>query len=146
MLFLMLFPLAALGLAGLMTGAPVPAPPILLVVVISLLSSVLFGWLTVCVDEQRVLLYFGVGLMRRSFQLGEIRGVRVVRNPAWMGLGIHRIRGGWIYNVSGKDGIELRLADGGVARIGSDDAPALAAAIAAAAGLVVDTTPPQSVR
>ncbi len=92
-------------------------------------AIILFSSLTVTVDSRRVALFFGPGFPSAAFPLSEIAGVRVVRNALWMGLGIHFIPGGMVYNVSGLDAVELTLRSGRVARIGTDEPTALARAI-----------------
>jgi hypothetical protein len=44
-----------------------------------------------------------------------------------VGWGIHySVRGGWVWNVWGRDCVVVRLNDGGVLQIGTDNAPDLA--------------------
>jgi hypothetical protein len=97
----------------------------------------IFGSLTVDVDADAVTVRFGFGLVGRRFKVEEIRAVKAVRNHWFFGWGIHRLPHGWLYNVSGLDAVELKLANGGVHRIGTDEPLALAAAIRQAAGLPV---------
>ncbi len=104
-------------------------PGAILLLAFLLITAGLFSSLTVRVNPERVLLFFGPGFPRRSFALNQITGVRVVRNAPLMGLGIHFIRRGMIYNVSGLDGVELTLGNGRLARIGSDEPETLANAI-----------------
>ena len=96
---------------------------------------VLFGSLTVEVDHEAVTLRFGPGPVRRRFPLTEVTGVRVVRNRWWYGWGIHSVGGGWLYNVSGLEAVELRHSDGRADRIGTDEPEVLCRAIQSARGL-----------
>lgn len=109
---------------------------LLLAAVIAFLVAVMvtFSSLTVKVNSQQVQLVFGPGLVRCSFPVEQISGVRVVRNGIWMGLGIHFIRKGMIYNVSGLEGVEITLRNSRLARIGSDEPAALAQAVEEAMG------------
>jgi hypothetical protein len=61
----------------------VAGPPIMGGVVAALEGVVLllFGSLTVRVDRERLRLHFGIGLIRKSIDLRQVRGFRVVRNP-----------------------------------------------------------------
>ena len=98
--------------------------PTLLAAAVLLLVMILFGTLTTFVDREFVHLRFGPGLVRRKFRIGDIAEGMVVRNRWWMGWGIHRWpdpHGGWLFNVSGLDAVELRLKDGRVVRIGTDE-------------------------
>jgi hypothetical protein len=99
------------------------------------IALVLFGSLTVEVGHEAVVLGFGPGLVRRRLPLGEVTGVRVVRNPWWYGWGVHYVGGGWVYNVSGREAVELRYSDGRSDRIGTDEPQALCRAIQGARGL-----------
>lgn len=84
-----------------------------------LLMVALLGRMTTEVTEQRVAVRFGVGLIRRIIPVSDVQSSAVVTNAWYYGWGIRLIRNGWLYNVSGSKGIELRLASGRVARIGS---------------------------
>jgi hypothetical protein len=76
-----------------------------------------------------VTLWFGPGAYRRSFPLREIEGVQVVRNTWLHGLGVHYMRKGMVYNVSGLGAVEMQLENGRRVRIGSDEPEELARAI-----------------
>ena len=64
----------------------------------------------------------------------EIAAIKVCQNPWWYGWGIRWIRNGWLYNVSGREAIEITLTSGRRVRIGTDRATELAAALAPALG------------
>lgn len=92
-------------------------------------AAYLFSGLTVRVDHTSVAIRFGPGLIRKSFSLSDIASCGPVRNRWWYGWGIRKIPGGWLYNVSGLDAVELQMKDGRVYRIGTDEPRALADAI-----------------
>jgi hypothetical protein len=125
--------LAALAVIVAVATAALP-PPFLALAGVFLVCLVLFGSLTVDVDDAAVSIRFGPGLIRRSFALAEIRAVTAVRNPWYYGWGIRLLPRGWLYNVSGLDAVEIELADGRTHRIGTDEPEALAAAIQQARG------------
>lgn len=132
MLVILIIPTLVL-IAGVgVSRSPVVLLPLLIVLVVMTAAMFIFGSLTVEVYTGQVALYFGPGLLRRSIPLEQIAQVRIVRNPLWMGLGIHFFRGGVIYNVSGLDGIEITLDDGRLVRIGSDEPADLMRAIESA--------------
>ena len=112
---------------------------ILLTVVTLLLAN--FGSLTVRVDEGAVKLRFGVGLIRRTIPLDRIQAAARVRNRWWYGWGIRLTPHGWLWNVAGLDAVELRLQDGKVFRIGTDDPAGLAAAVEAHLGQEIAEPP-----
>lgn len=84
----------------------------------------------VTVDGHAVRLRLGLGLIRRTVPLTEIAGAAPLRAPWLYGWGIHYVGDGWIFNVSSLDCVELRLKNGRRLLIGTDDQPALHAAIA----------------
>jgi hypothetical protein len=91
--------------------------------------AALFSSLTVDVGEAGIAWYFGPGLWKYNIPRADIKSVAVVRNQWANGFGIRVAPGFRLYNVEGLDAVELRLKDGTVTRIGTDDAPALAQAL-----------------
>ncbi|MCS7336688.1 MAG: PH domain-containing protein [Verrucomicrobiae bacterium] len=87
---------------------------------------ILFGSLTVTVDDTAVTVQFGLGPFRKSIPLRDIAYCRQVRNPWWWGWGIKRVPGGWMYSVSGLDSVEIVTKDGRMFRIGTDEPKVLA--------------------
>ena len=118
----------AIAVLGAALGGGV-APLLATAAVVAALVA-LFGSLTVTADAVR--LAFGVGLVRRTVTLAQVAGVRTVRNHRPAGWGIRGIPGGWLFNVSGLDAVELEHRAGGVVRVGTDEPDALAAAVRAA--------------
>jgi hypothetical protein len=88
-----------------------------------------FSSLTAIVSDDDVRWYFGPGAWSYRLPLGDIAAVRIVRNSWANGFGIRMRPGFRLYNVSGLDAVELELKSGEIRRIGTDDAPRLAAAI-----------------
>jgi hypothetical protein len=124
---------AVIGIA-VFISADVGGGPAVLFAGIMLLSSLLFGSLTVSLDETRIVLRFGVGVIRKRILLGAIRSYRQVRNPWYYGWGIHLMPGGWIWNVSGLSAVELGLEGGKYVRVGTDEPEALEHALRQAIG------------
>jgi hypothetical protein len=89
----------------------------------------LFSSLTVTVNDNEVRWYFGPGAWSYRTPLGDIESARTVRNSWLNGFGIRMGRGFRLYNVSGLDAVELKLKNGEIRRIGTDDASSLAAAL-----------------
>ena len=106
------------GRWGLLAGA------FLLIVVAWLFSS-----LTVSVSESELQWRFGPGLLSYRMALADIAGISIVRNTVLNGFGIRMRPGFRLYNVSGLDAVELRLKNGDIRRIGTDDPRGLAAAL-----------------
>jgi hypothetical protein len=89
----------------------------------------IFGTLTVDVSKDRVVVWFGPGLIRRTLPVADIRDARAVRNKWWYGWGIRLTPHGWLFNVAGLDAVELELASGRKFRIGTDEPQVLLNAI-----------------
>jgi hypothetical protein len=102
-----------------------------LVAVVAVMLA-LFSTLSVLVDDRKVSLEFGFGLLRREVMLADVTAVRRVRNHWYAGWGVRVIPRGRLYNVGGLDAVELELDIGRVVRIGTDQPDALLAAIDAA--------------
>lgn len=98
------------------------------------LAMVLFGSLTVAVDEREIHLHFGPGVVRKRIALADVRGFAAVRNPWTVGWGIRLGPGYTLYNVAGLDAVEIVLGSGKRIRIGTDEPAALCAAIELIAG------------
>ena len=93
------------------------------------LVILLFGNLTVEIAGGHLRIRFGVGLIRKSWRLDQVDRCRPVRNSWVYGWGIRKIPGGWLYNVSGLDAVELKMKSGKACRIGTDEPQALCAAL-----------------
>lgn len=88
----------------------------LLTIVTFLMSS-----MTIEVNESEITWFFGPGVFRKCLALEEVGMCKVVKNPIWMGFGIHAFGTGWIYNVSGLLGVEINLKGGSIIRLGTDE-------------------------
>lgn len=111
-----------------------PAPPRGLLWALALMFVLLawtFSSLTVDVTETEIRWHFGPGLLHYRVARGDIAAVAVVRNNMLSGFGIRMRPGFRLYNVGGLDAVELRLKDGAVRRVGTDDPSGLAAALEA---------------
>ncbi|MCS7469127.1 hypothetical protein NZK35_20940 [Stieleria sp. ICT_E10.1] len=115
-----------LGLGWVLRNEPVihwvfPAAGLL-----TLILSASFHHLTVEDEGDRLSIRFGpIPLFRRSIKYEDIVSVEVGRTTILDGWGIHMsIRGGWVWNLWGRDCVALRLRNG-MLRIGTDDADQL---------------------
>lgn len=102
------------------------------VVAVAAVMLALFSTLTVMVDDLAVSVWFGLGTLRREVMLAEVIAARRVRNSWHAGWGVRAIPGGRLYNVGGRDAVELELDSGRVVRVGTDQPDALLAALKAA--------------
>jgi hypothetical protein len=86
----------------------------------------LFYGMTIKVDTEKIDISFGPGVIRKRISVGKIKNIDTIKNPWYYGWGIRLIPNGWLYNVSGSDGIELRFNDNKrVIRIGTKDSTKL---------------------
>ena len=90
-----------------------------------------FSTLTVSTNEQFLKIRFGWGIFRKKFPLTEIAAIRKVKNHWYYGWGgrLWFWPYMWIFNVSGIDAIEIRMKNGKIYRIGTDEPEKLEAAI-----------------
>ena len=100
-----------------------------LVLVILLLCGSLFHALTVEVTADELVVWFGPGLIRKSFRIADIREARIVKNPWYYGWGIRWTPHGWMFNVSGFDAVTLELENNRKFCIGTDDPQQLLASL-----------------
>ena len=91
----------------------------------------LFWSLTVTVDSETVRIHFGPGLIRFSWARADILSAQAATTPWYYGWGLRFYNGGWLYNVSGTESVELSLQGSKNVRIGTDDVEGLLAAIRA---------------
>jgi hypothetical protein len=87
-----------------------------------------FHYLIVADRGDRLTIRFGpLPLFGRTLRYADITSVEVGRTLILDGWGIHySIRGGWVWNLWGRDCVVVHLKNGGVLRIGTDHAQNLA--------------------
>ena len=88
------------------------------------LLAVFFLWsLTVQVDKDRVKIFFGPGLIQRTFWIKEIEGCDIIR--IWpvleWGISYYGTKRGWVFSVSGSKAVQLTMKNGKRYRIGTDE-------------------------
>ena len=94
-----------------------------------MLCLALFHSLTVRVTSNDISIAFGAGWIRKEFMIDHIEHASIVRTRWYHGWGIKMIRGGWLFNVSGFDAVQLNMRDGKIYQIGTDQPEQLLAAI-----------------
>lgn len=89
-----------------------------LTIVICLL---IFFKLTIYLNDTSISFKLGIGLITRKYMITDIQSCKTVRNDPLSGIGIRKISGGWLYNVSGLSAIELTFKNkNSKVRIGTD--------------------------
>lgn len=106
-------------------------PIVFVIMLFSLLILISFTTLKVMIDENDLRIKFGYGIFWKRFPLNEIVSARTVRNHWYYGWGIRL----WlwpkmlIFNVSGLDAVEIKMKNGKIYRIGTDEPKQLERAI-----------------
>ncbi|HEY9716777.1 MAG TPA: hypothetical protein V6C69_04890 [Trichormus sp.] len=122
--------LTAGGALGFIASKVIPNPLIRIASLgVLALAGTTFRSLTIEVDTDRVRLLFGDGLLEKDVKLADVESVKQTRTNAWQGWGVHWIGNGWLYNVYGLAAVELKLKDGKVVVIGTDEPTELTEAI-----------------
>lgn len=104
------------GLAGNFDGSL-----LFVLTVVCIVCLLLFSSLTVMVNKDRILIKFGLGIIKKEIPISDIESCKKVKNPWWYGWGIHITPDGWLYNVSGLNAIEIKMKNGRRCRIGTDE-------------------------
>jgi hypothetical protein len=100
-----------------------------------LVLAAMFHDLTVSDEGDHLTVRFGpLPVARRTIFYADVREVEVGRTLVMDGWGIHMsVRGGWVWNVWGRDCVIISL-ERSVLRVGTDDAAELAAFLKARIG------------
>ncbi|HMS15608.1 MAG TPA: hypothetical protein PKA37_02135 [Planctomycetota bacterium] len=85
-----------------------------------------FVKLRVTVLDREVRLQFGFLGPKKTIDLTHVSHMTPVRNRWYYGFGIRYVPGGWMWNVSGLDAVELEYLDGRRFRIGTPEPGLLA--------------------
>ena len=94
-----------------------------------LIALALFYSLTVEINETKLIVKFGFGVINKKFILKDIESCHIVKNHWYYGWGIHWTPHGWLYNISGFDAVEIKMKNGKTYRIGTDEPKNLERAI-----------------
>ena len=124
--------LAAL-VGAIVLGARDPQAGLTLGVVsaVVFIALLLFHSLTVEIASGYLRMRLGIGLIRKEFRIRDIEEAESVRLRWWYGWGIRLTPHGWLFSVSGREGVRLRLQNGRRYTIGTDEPDKLVAAIEA---------------
>jgi hypothetical protein len=127
--YLLIIALGAATLLIAFLSQRTTSPGAIILLAFMILCVGLFATLTVQMDDQAIIIRFGIGVIRKRFALKDVQTYRAVKNPWYYGWGIHLIPGGWLFNVSGWEAVELELKNGNKYRIGTNDVQGLMDAI-----------------
>ena len=107
----------------------------LMVILGAALMGYLFSSLTIESNGDTLKWWYSARFWRREIRLTDVQSVAICRTPLWYGWGIRKIARGWLYNVSGRDAVELTMRDGRRIVLGTDRPQQLAAVLGASAPL-----------
>ena len=80
-----------------------------------------FYKLTISIDSTSISFKMGVGIVSGKFLIADVQSCKPVKNNPLYGIGIRFINGGWLYNVTGLQAIELSFKNKKeIVRIGTD--------------------------
>ena len=99
---------------------------VLISVVVIAIITWFFRSLTVEISDAELTWYFGSGFPLKRVQLSEVVSAEPFRTTVWDGWGIHYTRRGWLYNVSGRGAVVIRLQNGKQICLGTDEPEKLA--------------------
>jgi hypothetical protein len=103
--------------------------PIFLVLGLLGFCMIVFSSLTVTIKDEYIDVSFGGELVKEKIKLSDIESCRQVHNQWYNGWGVRWFPGGWLFNVSGFSAVELKLKNGRLIRIGTDEPAKLEEAI-----------------
>jgi hypothetical protein len=86
-----------------------------------------FYQLTTIVTDSTLTVRYGIGLVAFRFPISEIKQVSERTVPWYAGYGIRWVGDAWLFNVSGRDAIEVTFDSGRKVWVGTDDPDGLAA-------------------
>lgn len=101
----------------------VSAPAGIIAAGVTLITTLLFWYLTVSCDGRLLRVRFGpIGLFRINIPLGTIQSVEPATTTLLEGWGVHYSPGsGWIWNIAGRNCVKLTRLNGKALRIGTDE-------------------------
>ena len=86
----------------------------------------LFRSLTIEISGTDLTWYFGSGFPLKRVSLNEIVSAEAIQTTVWNGWGIHYTARGWLYNVSGRGAVAIKLRNGKQFCLGTDEPEELA--------------------
>lgn len=101
---------------------PISYSGLLIMSLIFIICLLLFFQMRTSVDNEKIRISYGIGLIKKTIDIHNIERIEIVRNKWYYGLGIRIIKNGWLYNIQGLNAIELKLKNSkSIIRIGTAD-------------------------
>ncbi len=108
--------------------------PMLLVAAGFIFVLTMISSLTVEIKDGILEVRFGIGVIRKRVRLEEIESYKAVKYPWYYGYGIRLTPHGWLYNIYGRDAVEMKQKNGKTFLIGTDDPTGFEVALKQAIG------------
>ena len=122
----------ALGLAGIIARKYLDLAPFIILMSISgilLICLILFSTLSVKVENDMVIVKYGIGLVRKKFLKEQIIDLEEIEYMGVHGWGPRLTSEGWFFNVKNSGAVKLYLKNSKIFFIGTDDSNKLSEAI-----------------
>ncbi len=101
---------------------PISYSGLLIMSLLFIICLLLFFQMRTSVDNEKIKISYGIGLIKKTIDIHNIERIEIVRNKWYYGLGIRIIKNGWLYNIHGLNAIELKLKNSkSIIRIGTAD-------------------------
>ena len=101
---------------------PISYSGLLIMFSIFTICLLLFFQMRTSVDNEKIRISYGIGLIKKIIDIHDIERIEIVRNKWYYGFGIRIIKNGWLYNIQGLNAIELKLKHSkSIIRIGTAD-------------------------
>lgn len=93
----------------LSSNDPTSLPAIYTMILAFIIIIILFGQLETTVFKDRIVIKFGVGLVKKTILLKDIKSVKKVKSTFMHGWGIRYTPYGWLWNISGYEAVEIEF-------------------------------------
>jgi len=117
---------AMVGMMLIFAIASIFVHQVLISIIVIAIVTWIFRSLTVEISDTELTWYFGSGFPLKRMPLDEIVSAEAIQTTVWNGWGIHYTARGWLYNVSGRGAVAIRLRSGKQFCLGTDEAEKLA--------------------
>jgi hypothetical protein len=101
----------------------------ILMICVYLLGLGSFYSFTVEISAEKLKFWFGIGVIRKTYELSEIQSTKEVKNPWYYFWGVKSIPDGWFYAVAPGTAVEIELKNGKLVQLGTNEPEKLKQAI-----------------
>jgi hypothetical protein len=117
---------AMLGMIVIFAIASIFVHQVIISIIIIAIITWLFRSLTIEISDTELTWYFGSGFPLKRVPLNEVVSAEAIQTTVWNGWGIHYTARGWLYNVSGRGAVTIKLRNGKQFCLGTDEPEELA--------------------